>query len=456
MPDTEDAKRLPVRQGIREYLGCVAYNNPLPSWCEFEFDFQKLENTIRDRITGVLGDNRKVAEATRITMPHKPGSYRDWLIPTIADRMILQTGVSAVAKPLSDSVTASEKAFGFRYEVTPGSIRFYRDPLGSWLDFEEETKKRLENFKYVLQMDLEEAFASIQRQSFYDYVRTAPHGRIAANLIEKLLSVWDPKGRGIPLVNDSLFFLGSAYLSRLDLLLEKETPEFIRFIDDYRVFGNDEGNLEAILERFNRGLETVGFKLNQRKVHLSSNAVYFRAVEEIKHAEAEIEYFGPAILADIISPDQLVKFFSAVTSQPERYLTLRYGRILLGELRKLRERKAKYPEVYNDFVSHLAKNTTLRENVVNLLGTYRKKRDDTWRVLWLIYMLEDLVPAKKLTEKEKAIVKGLRDDPAVSGLIRLWASKLLRSEPIETTDGFPYIDLPYEEIGRRLYGGKHV
>ena len=67
------------------------------------------------------------------------------------------------------------------------------------------------------------------------------------DLLSKLVFGFSPELKGLPLINDSLFFLGNAYLSEIDAVLERHTSNFIRFVDDYRVFGSSRDDLSNLL-----------------------------------------------------------------------------------------------------------------------------------------------------------------------------------------------------------------
>lgn len=108
-------------------------------------------------------------------------------------------------------------------------------------------------------------------------------------------------------------------------------------MDDYRLFSNSRSELEEILEKLSRRLRQLGFTLNQQKIRLGSGTDYFRAINTVKYAEdMESEYLSAPMFADTIDPVQLFQLIKIALNNPERYITVGVGRLLITELRRLR------------------------------------------------------------------------------------------------------------------------
>ncbi len=452
---SHDLTRFPIKSAIQIYRNYISYSNPLPPWSSMNGRVSDIATRVKNKILSYLDENAPVTEPFRLTLPHKPGSWKEWIIPSTSDQMILQSCVSAMAPDLQKRMVTPDRVFSYRF--LKDDPRFFQDPLETWIAFQAETHKRLESNKFILQLDLKEAFASIDRPAFFRYLRETPELEFSSNLLLKLITGWDRQGKGIPLVNDSLFFLGNKYLGKLDPILDRYSTNFIRFVDDYRVFGNSKPELEKVLENFARDLSNKGFSLNDRKIRLGSNSHYFKAVKAIERSTTGNEYFGPRRFIDIVGPEQLFDLIRLAVGNPEKYLTVRFGRLLIGELRKIRACEETNPDVYNKFVLLVMESTTLRQNIVGLLNRFCDNKNEAWRLIWLLYLLEDILRKQSASSVERSAIQNLMEKENVPVVVRLWVLKVSRGANSSIgNDELTLLDLNYAQTGNQLYGGDHV
>ena len=240
----------------------------------------------------------------------------------------------------------------------------------------------------------------------------------------------------MPLVNDSLFFLGSCYLGRVDEVVARHSDNFIRFVDDYRIFGSSMEELERAQESISAGLVATGFALNPTKVKLGSRAEFFDAVQSIEKHQSEDEYYGVRTFLDVLSPEQLVRLVDAALKQPERYLTVRFGRLVSAELRRVRD-KRDGGHAHREFMEQLGTDEALNERAWSLLETLSKVPGEDWRLTWLLYLAEDLSIPEAVMERLERLARG------GSRLVRVWARRVAggceRSVHLRTLD-LSYID----------------
>jgi hypothetical protein len=92
---------------------------------------------------------------------------------------------------------------------------------------------------------------------------------------------------------------------------------------------------------------------------------------------------------------------------------------------------------------------------ISLLAEYMRKPEETWRSVWLLYLLKDMQyqpgsdkNAKRMMDQTINTLMTARDIPAV---VQLWAKPRMAIDADAVSEELN--DLDYESVGRRCYGG---
>ena len=455
-------KALNVEWAVRVYIDTVSYSNPLPPWIQpAEFSYKSIAEKIENKIRRYHTHGEDTGAAFEIVIPYRPEDRRTWHIPSINEQIILQACMAYLSPSLAPN--GSTKARVFTYQKDPGNSEFLNQQLEGWLAFQNETTKRLETSAYILQLDLKRAFASMSRPEFFAYFKSYAADTKVVEFLNRLINGWMNERPGIPLVNDSLFFLGNAYLNTVDVVIGQHSDNFIRFLDDYRLFGDTRSELEKAFVRISRDLERTGFTINQKKVRLGSRSDYLRAISTIQRSEdskamAEMdtrESLGPMLFVKVIEPHQLVRFIEIALENPEDYLTVRLGRLLLREIRKLRTNASVGSELHKDFSESLAGNQPLRKRILELISQYLRQDVEEWRLVWLLYLLEDVILVDAKANQEHRLIESASRAANLNPIVGLWAKRLLsqRKQQHQSSAIFERQDVNYLDEGRLLYGG---
>src|SRR6266700_4389936 len=339
------AAALPFQLGIRLALDSISYSNPLPYWLEtIAINYSRRELGMQRKVIEYLHGVRPKA-AFSVQVPKKSGRLKTWLVPTVNDQVIFQTCVSVIAESVSASSLDRSRVFSYRFSTDPNRLALIEDPISSWNDFQNETRRRCISNECLLQFDIADAFASIVRPRFAEFLARVACDKQAAALLSMLIESFSGGAAGLPLINDSVFFLGNAYLSEVDKVIEARTSNFIRFVDDYRVFGKSRESLAQLLEDIERRLRPLGFEINSDKVRLGTGQEYLDAVSHIRYEESTglarrtregSKYIEAAIFKDIIEPGALVDLVHKTVLSPDEHLNEGLGRLQLAALKKIR------------------------------------------------------------------------------------------------------------------------
>jgi retron-type reverse transcriptase len=124
---------------------------------------------------------------------------------------------------------------------------------------------------WYLKSDIEKYFDSIN----HDYLLSLLHRTIKdkqlITVLEKIISNGGIDGRGLPIGNLTSQFLANVYLHPFDMFMKQELgcKHYIRYMDDFVVFGNDKSHLKEVKKA------AAFFLQNQLGLQLKPSATFF-------------------------------------------------------------------------------------------------------------------------------------------------------------------------------------
>jgi hypothetical protein len=433
-------------------LDSISYSNCLPPWRNtVKIDFADQGRRIQKRIQEYL-NGRKPDKPFTILVPKKSGSKKRWLIPSVADQIVLQTAVSGLARRVIQLVD-DKRVFSYRYNRDPDRLLFVESQIRSRTQFQEKTESRLKQpSSFMLQLDLESAYQRIQRSKFYDFLDQVAAGGDEVKIIRLLIDGFAGDEEGLPLVNDSVFFLGNVYLSTVDEIIRRVAPDFIRFVDDYRIFGDSKEALSNMFARIHRALAGTNFAISVRKIKIGSSSEYLNAIRKAGYAKTEEHdnYISAVVLSDVIAAEGLVELVAQVINQPDELMNEALGRFLLGAVRRIRlndhvAMRMNYPESpLSQFDEGISEREALVDSAAELFERYATQADEAWRAVWVAYVFSAYLP--------KSICKAIRANSTVPPVVQLWTPGGDSSGKVKADKtAFPE-DLSYLEEGRRYRG----
>ena len=307
-------------------------------------------------------------------------------------------------------------------------------------------------------MDLENAFESIDRVKFFDFLERLAPKHVAVVLLKLMLESISGNDRGLPLINDSVFFLGNSYLHIVDQTIKRSCSDFVRFVDDYRIFGSSTAELEDILAQLSQRLAPLGFTIKQSKVKLGSTEDYFEAQANGRYAATEEEegYISATAFDDVSAPGQLVTLIARAVKSPDDLLTEGFGRLTLGAIRRIRINAEvvttkNFPRSpLNKFQELLSADKELVGKALDLMDKYLRNNDESWRATWLLYTLSDAnFIDQQLRQKWQDLLAFAAREHAQS-LPGIWARSLLPETKAKLSLEEMH-ELGYFEGGMRCY-----
>lgn len=202
----------------------------------------------------------KPGEVRRAWIPKGQGGQRGLGIPNVIDR-IVQQAVLQVLQPHYDP-TFDESSHGFR-------------PKKSCHTAIEEAKKYVEEgYEWVVDIDLEKFFDTVNHQRLLDRLRQKIEDKRLLELIRRMLKAKTimPDGvivsseEGTPQGGPLSPLLSNIVLSELDEKLRERGHKFVRYADDCNIYVHSEKSGRRVLESTKRFIEKrLRLKVNSTK-----------------------------------------------------------------------------------------------------------------------------------------------------------------------------------------------
>ena len=194
---------------------------------------------------------------------------------------------------------AQNVACSYRISVEEGS--FFAAGNG----FESYTKKSEElssKYKYILVTDITDFYNQIYLHRLNNAIEFAsPALKPIADDIEKFLSKLNNKAsQGVPVGPASSIIMSEAILIDIDNFIIGKGVAHTRYVDDFRIFSDDEEILIEVLEELTLYLyENHRLTLSSEKTRITESATY---VSEILHNHYELEKIDLFKTLEVINP----------------------------------------------------------------------------------------------------------------------------------------------------------
>lgn len=201
---------------------------------------------------------------------------------------------TAFAKAVSTRVEASRASpeVACAYRLTDSYDRFFGDGSGFEV-FRERCEALSNTHEFVLCTDIADFYNKIYLHRLQNALELAVSKDIAS-AIESFLSLLNTKAsQGIPVGPAASIVMSEVTLNDVDKFLYTRGVEYVRYVDDFRIFGSTKEYLEKILQDLVIYLhETQRLSLNSSKTYILNSSDYIEQELNNQYAQEKIKIFG--------------------------------------------------------------------------------------------------------------------------------------------------------------------
>lgn len=185
----------------------------------------------------------------RFAAPKPTGTYRVVHQLDPIDALVYTAIAVEIAPHVEAARQAEEKhiACAYRFKLKDGSL--FSEGTG-WTEFNSQTEALSKQFKFVLTTDITDFYNQIYLHRLNNSIEHASASLkgLAADL-EKLVSTLNDKSsQGIPVGPAASIVFSEAVLMDVDEYIINAGFSHTRYVDDFRIFSNSQGDLKSLLE----------------------------------------------------------------------------------------------------------------------------------------------------------------------------------------------------------------
>jgi len=280
-----------------------------------------------------------------IDIPKKGFTLRPVALPKIDDRIIYQ----AVADFLAPHFQPEPCVYSNILSRELNSSRMFLPGVDLWLKFQNDVEIFCTKFPYMVETDITAYFEHIGHRLLTNRIQDIFAKKVDETvlkdikvLLPRLWRRWNKnKDFGIPQVNDASSFFANLFLDELDKWMLRQGYIFLRYVDDIRVFTQDEPTARRALADLITELRDMGLYVASGKTSIKETSVVLAELREkserMNLIETEIKSGVPARLE--VAAQMLQEFIAELINDPEkfndrqfRYCVNRFKRLKVNKL----------------------------------------------------------------------------------------------------------------------------
>ena len=267
----------------------------------------------------------------------------------------------------------------FSYRFQPRDGRLF-DTNYDYKTFQKSIGKKIQDsgYKLYIKADIANYYDRLNLHRLENILLSYCKEKRIVRLINQLLLFWSNRDSyGLPVGSNPSRILAEAELIEVDKYLISKRIDFVRFVDDYRIFANDAKEAHYYLNLFIARLSLEGLSVNTGKTSIEKAKEYKERKEEDNEVEI-IDTFNKANIENTKeNPSRLIVGYSGLIPtkyrQPSQSEIETYKKIQISEIKeKIANEQIIKPEVIRDFVKYIAINNAwhLLESLLELMDKF--------------------------------------------------------------------------------------
>lgn len=215
-----------------------------------------------------MGDPYKTQKTEIFFLPKTSFTLRKAMILSYPDRLFYTALVDTIGEDIERSLLPV--VYSSRYEKSKGSLII--SGIEQWKKMMYQIQYYSKEYNYVIEIDILNFYDNIDTEVLCDKLLTickSSNNRNAVNELRIVLSSFSNQaGSGIPQNNDASSLLATFYLNEIDSYMIHQVPKYLRFMDDIKIFCQDEFEARRYLRLIEMKLRELKLSLNSQKTKI--------------------------------------------------------------------------------------------------------------------------------------------------------------------------------------------
>lgn len=215
-----------------------------------------------------------------IDVPKKGFTLRSGVVPIVEDRVLYQS----IADFLSPYFVQESCVYSNRLSPRSDSTRMFVPGVELWLQFQNQVESLCQQHSWVVTTDITAYFDHINQDLMVSRINDIFQNKVDKQflatlkiLLKRLWGKWSRVPRfGIPQVNDASSFFGNLYLDELDKWASRRGYHFLRYVDDIRIFTDDEPSARRALAELIVKMRDIGLYVASGKTSIQKTEQVLR------------------------------------------------------------------------------------------------------------------------------------------------------------------------------------
>jgi len=277
-----------------------------------------------------------------IDLPKPRFTLRPGVVPLLEDRIVYQ----AIADFLAPYFDPEPCVYSNRLSADHDSRRMFVHGVRLWLQFQDAVAEKCDEYGWVVSTDVTAYFEHIRhdllRSRMDDLFGDRVDRQVLGATQELLRTLWSRWSGGVvpcgvPQMNDASSFFANVYLDEFDKWMLRNGYDYIRYVDDMRVFAETEPEARRALADLIRQLRELGLYVASSKTDIKESRAVLASLGEGRHRmeaiEADLQSGVRERMDDAAS--KLVSFFDEITAEGTA-LNDRHFRYCINRFKRLR------------------------------------------------------------------------------------------------------------------------
>lgn len=231
-------------------------------------------------------DTYNPSSAIEVLAPKNRYSYRIVHQLTALDTVLLLAAVIEIGSKIEDQRIPADsiQSFSYRFSNEDDDSMFLKEhTYKDWLNAQYDYVQNNEHVKAVIETDISDFYSRINFHRLENSLANAANNHGAVRYIKKSIKkIRMRQSFGLPIGGSASRLLAELALSDIDHALSKEGIFATRFVDDFRIFLNDEQDPSTVLGFLAHHLGTnEGLTLNEAKTKIHSRSAFLNNVKEL-------------------------------------------------------------------------------------------------------------------------------------------------------------------------------